>query len=79
MGASEPMRALSRMAYFTPDIVGEATGESGRQVQRYIRLTKLSPELLQMVDTGKVAIPSAVELSYLKPEEQAMPITTIDY
>ena len=61
------------------DLVGEAAGESGRQVQRYIRLTELSPELQQMVDTGKIAMTPAVELSYLKPEEQAMLVTTIDY
>ena len=61
------------------DIVGEASGESGRQVQRYIRLTELSPELQQMVDNGKIAMTPAVELSYLKPEEQAMLVTTIDY
>jgi ParB family chromosome partitioning protein len=61
------------------DVVGEAVGESGRQVQRYIRLTELSPELQQMVDKGKIAMTPAVELSYLKPEEQAMLVTTIDY
>lgn len=61
------------------DIVGEAAGESGRQVQRYIRLTELSPELQEMVDTKKIAMTPAVELSYLKPEEQAMLVTTIDY
>lgn len=61
------------------DIVGEAAGESGRQVQRYIRLTELSPELQEMVDTGKMAMTPAVELSYLKPAEQAMLVTTIDY
>lgn len=61
------------------DIVGEAAGESGRQVQRYIRLTELAPELQEMVDTGKIAMTPAVELSYLKPEEQAMLVTTIDY
>lgn len=61
------------------DIVGEAAGESGRQVQRYIRLTELAPELQQMVDTGQIAMTPAVELSYLKPEEQAMLVTTIDY
>lgn len=61
------------------DIVGEAAGESGRQMQRYIRLTELAPELQEMVDTGKIAMTPAVELSYLKPEEQAMLVTTIDY
>lgn len=61
------------------EVVGEAVGESARQVQRYIRLTELSPELQEMVDSGKIAMTPAVELSYLKPEEQAMLVTTIDY
>ena len=61
------------------DAVGEAMGESGRQVQRYIRLTELSPELQQMVNDGKIAMTPAVELSYLKPEEQSMLVTTIGY
>lgn len=52
------------------DIVGETTGESGRQIQRYIRLTELEPELQQMVDEKKIAFTPAVELSYLQPEEQ---------
>ena len=50
--------------------IAEQTGESARQVQRYIRLTELEPELLKMVDEGKIALTPAVELSYLKPEEQ---------
>ena len=45
-------------------------GESGRQVQRYIRLTHLIPEILQMVDDGKIALTPAVELSYLNKWEQ---------
>ena len=61
------------------DAVGEITGESGRQVQRYIRLTELTPELQGMVDEKKIAMTPAVELSYLKPEEQQMLVTTIDY
>ena len=60
------------------DVIGQKTGESGRQVQRYIRLTKLSPELQQMVDEKKIAMTPAVEISYLKPEEQALLVTTID-
>ena len=60
------------------DVVGQETGDSGRQVQRYIRLTELSPELQQMVDEKKIAMTPAVELSFLKPEEQAMLVTTID-
>jgi len=60
------------------DIVGETTGDSGRQVQRYIRLTELQPELQKMVDDGKMAMTPAVEVSYLKPEEQKLLIDTIE-
>ena len=59
-------------------IVGQEAGDSGRQVQRYIRLTELQPELQQMVDDKKIAMTPAVELSYLKPEEQQMLLTAID-
>ena len=52
------------------DLVGQASGESGRQVQRFIRLNKLTPELMKMVDDGKLKTTPAVELSYLTPEEQ---------
>ncbi len=52
------------------DLVGQAAGESGRQVQRFIRLTALSPILLDMVDDKKIAFNPAVELSYLKQSEQ---------
>ncbi len=52
------------------DMVGEASGDSGRQVQRYIRLTELILELLTMVDEKKISFNPAVELSFLKPEEQ---------
>lgn len=60
------------------DSLGEASGESGRQVQRFIRLTELSPELLQMVDDNKIAFRPAVELSYLKPEEQTTLLDEIE-
>ena len=53
-------------------IVADEAGESKTQVQRYIRLTELQPELQQMVDEKKIAMTPAVELSYLKPEEQQM-------
>lgn len=52
------------------DIVGQATGESGRQVQRFIRLNSLEQPLMDKVDNGELAFTPAVELSYLKPEEQ---------
>lgn len=50
--------------------VGTAQGDSGRQVQRYIRLTHLIPPLLDLVDSGKIAFRPAVELSYLTEDEQ---------
>lgn len=50
--------------------VGTVQGDSGRQVQRYIRLTHLIPPLLDLVDSGKIAFRPAVELSYLTEEEQ---------
>jgi ParB family chromosome partitioning protein len=54
----------------TADILGEATNESGRQVHRYIRLTCLIPELLELIDQKKIAFNPAVELSYLTEAEQ---------
>jgi len=59
-------------------IMAEQIGESRNQIQRFIRLTELSPELLDMVDSRKVAFNPAVELSYLKPDEQAMLITAME-
>lgn len=58
--------------------IADEAGESRTQVQRYIRLTELQPELQQMVDEGKIAMTPAVEISYLKPDEQKMLIETID-
>ena len=55
---------------WTRDEIAEKSSDSARQVQRYIRLTKLQTELLQMVDEGKIALTPAVELSYLRKEEQ---------
>jgi len=60
------------------DIVGKDAGESGRQVQRYIRLTNLIPEILDMVDNKRIALNPAVELSYLKPAEQEMLLDAMD-
>lgn len=52
------------------DIIGESVGDSRNQVHRYIRLTELAPELLDLVDEGKIAMRPAVELSYLNDKEQ---------
>ena len=57
--------------------VAEEAGESRAQIQRYIRLTELQPELQQMVDEKKMAFTPAVEISYLKPDEQRMLLDTI--
>lgn len=54
----------------TADLIGKESGESGRQVQRFIRLTNLIPELLDMVDNKKISFNPAVELSYLDEKQQ---------
>ena len=59
--------------------IAEGTGESYMQVQRYIRLTELIPELLKMVDEGIIKFNPAVELSFLKKEEQENFIEAMDY
>lgn len=55
-----------------------AKGDSASQVKRYIRLTNLIPEILQMVDDGRIALTPAVELSYLQPSEQEMLFSIMD-
>lgn len=60
------------------DVVGEKAGDSGRQVQRYIRLTELIPKLLDMVDEKKIAFNPAYELSFLKKEEQVQLLDAMD-
>jgi ParB family chromosome partitioning protein len=83
------MDALSRQGYRTDltsrQLVGKletadmiADNESGRQVQRYIRLTNLIPGILQMVDEGKIALTPAVELSYLTETEQVDLLETME-
>ena len=62
----------------TNEIVGEEAGESREQVRRYIRLTELVPELLEMVDNGRMGFRPAVEISYLQEEEQRDLVETID-
>ena len=62
----------------TRDLLGVEAGESGRQVQRYIRLTNLIEPLLTMVDEKQIAMTAAVELSYLGSKEQAQVMEVID-
>ena len=59
--------------------IGEKSGDSYKQVQRYIRLTNLIPELLDMVDNKQIAFNPAVELSYLKEKEQINLLDAIEY
>ena len=85
------LEALRRQAgrpsknYFGPvgqnsrDELAEATNDSARQIQRYIRLTYLLPQLLDMVDEGRIAFRPAVELSYLTEQEQKYLLETIGY
>lgn len=59
-------------------IMAEQVGESRNQIQRFIRLTELIPTLLDMVDERKIALNPAVELSYLKKEEQTLLLEAMD-
>lgn len=61
------------------EIVAESSPDSKTQVQRYIRLTELIPELLDLVDEGRIAFRPAVELSYLQKEEQSALLEQIAY
>ena len=61
------------------EIIAQEADTSRNQVQRFIRLTELIPELLNMVDDKKIAFNPAVELSYLKPEEQNDFLEAMDY
>lgn len=61
------------------ELIAEQTGESARQVQRYVNLTNLMPELMQMVDEKKIAFSPAVELSFLTPEEQTNLLDAMEY
>ena len=59
--------------------MADEVGESVKQIQRFIRLTNLIPELLEMVDQKQISFNPAVELSYLKPEEQQLLIDAMDF
>ena len=70
--STQPVQKLS------VEQIAEEAGTSREQIRRYIRLTELQPELLQLVDEGKIGMTPAVEISYLKPDEQKILIETID-
>ena len=61
------------------EILAEQVGQSKNQIFRFIRLTELIPPLLDMVDEKKIALSPAYELPFLKPEEQAQLVETMDY
>lgn len=61
------------------EIIGKEKGDSARQVHRYVRLTYLLPELLKMVDTGRIGFSPAVEISYLREYEQKLLLNAIDF
>ena len=63
---------------WSAQIVADEAGESKSQVKRFIRLTNLIPEVLDMVDQKQISFNPAVELSYLKPEEQEMFLQAMD-
>ena len=71
------MEALSRRGHYVRDMERE-TGENGKMIQRYIRLTYLIQPLLTLVDEGKMGITPAVELSYLTKEEQEYVLQAIE-
>ena len=62
----------------TDELIAQKSGESRNQIHRYIRLTNLIPDILQMVDDGKIALTPAVELSYLTKDEQEDLLTTME-
>ena len=63
----------------TVEIIGEEFGDSAKQVQRYLKLTDLIPELLEKLDNGELSFNPAVELSYLTIEEQKEFIDAMEY
>lgn len=77
-GARSDLTSTQVAQKLSVEKVGESAGVSKDQVRRYIRLTELIPELLDMVDDKKIAFNPAVELSYLKPEEQTNLLEAMD-
>ena len=77
-GARHDLTSTQVAQKLSVEKVAEEAGTSKDQVRRYIRLNELHPELQKMVDEGKIGMTPAVELSYLKPDEQRLLIETID-
>ena len=77
-GARTDLTSTQVAQKLSAEQVGDDAGISRDQVRRYVRLTELSPELQKMVEDKKIAMTPAVEISYLKPEEQALLVETIE-
>ena len=77
-GARHDLTSTQLAQKLSVEKVAEEAGTSKDQIRRYIRLTELDPELQKMVDEGKIAMTPAVEISYLKPDEQKLLIETMD-
>ena len=77
-GARHDLTSTQLAQKLSVEKVAEEAGTSKDQIRRYIRLTELDPELQKMVDEGKIGMTPAVEISYLKPDEQKLLIETID-
>lgn len=77
-GARHDLTSTQIVQKLSVDKVAEEAGTNREQVRRYIRLNELDPQLMQMVDEGKIGMTPAVEISYLKPDEQKLLIETID-
>ncbi|CAB1246118.1 Chromosome (plasmid) partitioning protein ParB / Stage 0 sporulation protein J [Ruminococcaceae bacterium BL-6] len=77
-GARTDLTSMQVAQKLSVEKVGEDAGISKDQVRRFIRLNELTPQLQQMVDDKKIAMTPAVELSYLKPEEQTLLLDTIE-
>ena len=69
----------NKIGQYARDLLADQVGESSRNITRYVALTNLLPNILEMVDTKEIAFNPAVELSYLKPEEQNGFLEAMDY
>ena len=77
-GARHDLTSTQVAQKLSVEKVAEEAGTSKDQVRRFIRLNELEPQLMQMVDEGKIGMTPAVEISYLNPDEQKLLIETID-
>lgn len=77
-GARHDLTSTQIVHKLSVEKVAEEAGTNREQIRRYIRLNELDPDLLKLVDKGKIGVTPAVEISYLKPDEQKLLVETID-